>query len=761
MPTREITPLSRVLSSCSAVALACGALAAQPAFAQQQTEGEGEFAVLEEIVVTAQKREQTLRDVPSSVATLSGERLDVINAIGSDIRFLAARVPSLNIESSFGRTFPRFYIRGLGNTDFDLNASQPVSLVVDEVVMENPVLKGFPVFDVDRIEVLRGPQGTLFGRNTPAGIVKIESKRPTHEPDGYVKASFGRFTSSQIEGAYGGSLVDDVLAARISLRHQHRDDYIDNVAPGNEETDALGGFDDFAGRFQLLYTPSENFSALLNVHGRKLFESTARVFRANIIKPGTGGIIDDFDRKEVAHDGSNEQRVDEIGAVLNMDYDFGPVTLTSVTGYEHGEVFSRGDIDAGFGAAFLGPGNFGPGFIPFPSETADVVPSLDQWTQEVRISSNELGMVDFQAGFFFFNEDLDIESLNFNTLAGGIQDGFARQRQEATSWAIFGAVDIELSPRLTLSGGVRYSEDDKDFGAERTLTPFGGPNLPLQTVHPDDEVVSWDASVTYDASEEVTLYARTAKSFRAPSVQGRVLFGDEVTVADTEEIFSVEGGLKADLFDRRARVNFTVYWFDMDDQQLTAVGGDANFNRLINAADTDGAGFEFDGEWAVTSNLMLTAGVSFNFTELDDPDLRTLPCGGGCTITDPIVDGFVQLDGNDLPQAPRWIANWTARYGLPVRNPMTGDGELYLFTDWSLATEKNFFLFESPEFRSGKEVVGGLRLGYLFSGGKYDIAAFGRNITDETELKGGIDFNNLTGFVNPPPIWGFEIAANF
>ena len=758
MPSHQISLYRKLLAGCSAAAFGAACLSASPAAAQQQAEEA--LPVLEEIIVTAQKREQTLRDVPSSVATLSGEKLDVINAIGSDIRFLAARVPSLNIESSFGRTFPRFYIRGLGNTDFDLNASQPVSLVVDEVVMENPILKGFPIFDVDRIEVLRGPQGTLFGRNTPAGIVKVESKRPTHEFDAYTKASFGRFTSAQLEGAVGGSLIENVLAARVSLRHQHRDNYIDNVAPGNEEEDALGGFDDFAGRFQLLYTPSDDFSALLNVHGRKLFESSSRIFRANIIKPGESDLIDDFDRKEVAQDGQNEQRLNEIGAVLNMDYDFGPVTLTSVTGYEHGEVFSRGDVDAGFGAVFAPP--FGPGFIPFPSETADAVPSLDQWTQEIRLSSNDLGMVDFQTGFFFFNEDLDIQSFNFNSLGGGVQDGFARQRQEATSWAIFGNVDIHLTPELTLSGGVRYSEDEKDFEAERTQGPFGGPTLPLQTVHPDDEVVSWDASVTYDAADEVTLYARAAKSFRAPSVQGRVLFGDEVTIADTEEIFSVEGGLKADLLDRSARVNLSVFWFDMDDQQLTAVGGDANFNRLINAADTDGAGFEFDGEWAVTSNFLLTAGVSFNFTELDDPDLRTLPCGGGCTITDPInANGFVELDGNDLPQAPRWIANWTARYGLPVRNALTGDGELYLFTDWSLSTEKNFFLFESPEFRSGKEVVGGLRLGYLFAGGKYDIAAFGRNITDETELKGGIDFNNLTGFVNEPPLWGFEVSANF
>jgi iron complex outermembrane receptor protein len=124
--------------------------------------------VLEEVIVTATKREESAQDVALSITTFNGEQLNMMaSGAGEDIRFLRGKVPSLNIESSFGRAFPRFYIRGWGNTDFDINASQPVSLVYDEVVQENPMLKGFPIFDVERIEVLRGPQGTLFGRNTP------------------------------------------------------------------------------------------------------------------------------------------------------------------------------------------------------------------------------------------------------------------------------------------------------------------------------------------------------------------------------------------------------------------------------------------------------------------------------------------------------------------------------------------------------------------------------------------------------------------
>src|SRR4029079_5073726 len=129
---------------------------------------------------------------PVSVGVVDSQQLAVINSSGADIRGLSGKVPSLNIESSFGRTFPRFYIRGLGNTDFDLNASQPVSIVYDDVVLENPILKGFPVFDIDDVEVLRGPQAPCFGRNTPAGIVKFDSVRPRNGRN-FARVSYGIF----------------------------------------------------------------------------------------------------------------------------------------------------------------------------------------------------------------------------------------------------------------------------------------------------------------------------------------------------------------------------------------------------------------------------------------------------------------------------------------------------------------------------------------------------------------------------------------
>ncbi|MCI0517051.1 MAG: TonB-dependent receptor plug domain-containing protein, partial [Woeseiaceae bacterium] len=187
-------------------------------------------AILEEIVVTAQRREENIQEVPISVTAVSGENLAPLFEGGEDIRALATRIPSLYAESSNGRLAPRFYMRGLGNTDFDLAASQSVSIIVDEVVQENVILKSFPLFDIERVEVLRGPQGTLFGRNTPAGIVKFDTRKPSEEFDGYAIGTIGSAGTLNVEGALGGSLNEaDTLMGRISVLSQNRDDWIDNA----------------------------------------------------------------------------------------------------------------------------------------------------------------------------------------------------------------------------------------------------------------------------------------------------------------------------------------------------------------------------------------------------------------------------------------------------------------------------------------------------------------------------------------------------
>lgn len=747
MKPSHLPPLRRrPLPAALAVLLAAPALHAQDA------------ATLDAIQVTAQRKVENIQDVPVSITSVDAEKLALYGSAGADIRFLSARVPSLNIESSYGRAFPRFYIRGLGNTDFDLNASQPVSLLYDEVVQESPLLKGFPLFDLERVEVLRGPQGTLFGRNTPAGVVKFESVRPSQEFGGYARLGVGSDAMVNFEGAVGGALGPR-WSARLSALYQRRDDWVDNTLDG-APNEGFEGYDESAVRVQFLYE-GEAFEALLNLHRRDL-NGTARLFRANIIQPGTNDLVPGFDREKVSLDGVNFSDLETWGASARLRWDFDGLVLHSITGYETAESLNRGDIDGGYGAAFLP--DSGPGVIPFASESADGLPDHEQLTQELRLESAYDGPFNWQAGLFWFREEITIHGFNYDSLSpGNPQAGFAVQQQKNTAWAVFASGEYDATDRLKLRGGLRYTRDRKDFAAQvLEAAPFGAPVGGPYRVHTDANDVSWDASVVYAVDEDVNLYARVAKGFRAPSIQGRLLFADPgapnggVTTADSEEVLSWELGLKADLWDRRARLGFNLFRYTVDDQQVIAVGGGSNIATLHNADRTIGQGLELDLEAYLTDHLLVTLGSSYNDTEIRDDTLSVAVCAA-CTVTDPLdAAGRALIDGNPLPQAPEWVHNLTARYGVPLAG-----GELYFLTDWAYRSEVNFFLYESREFRGKSSLEGGLRIGYLWNQGDQEVALFGRNITDQERIVGAIDFNNLTGFLNEPRTWGVEFRTRF
>lgn len=771
--------------SASIAALAGSLAFAAPAAAQEDV-GAEEDGALGAIIVTAQRREQDIQDVPLSVTAIGDEQLQALGSGGQDIRALSGRVPSLIVESSFGRVFPRFYIRGLGNTDFDYNASQPVSLVYDDVVLENPILKGFPMFDMQQVEVLRGPQGTLFGRNTPAGIVKFDSVKPQDYSEGYARVSYGSFNNVNAEGAINIPMGDR-FAIRASALYQRQDDWVDNVLPSGTTEDALGGYKDFAFRLQAQGEIADGFEVLVSGQIRTL-EGTARLFRANHFTRGEEGLNENYDRDVVSTDGKNDQSLDTQNFSARLTWDVGPVSLISVTSYWHGTSTSVGDVDGGFGANFLPPDLYGPGDIPFTAETRDSIPNLDQFTQEFRIASNGDGPLSYQAGFFYFDEDLEILSENYSTLGdpfnptGGVNI-VVSQEQNSKAYGLFGSLTYQLTDQLSLTGGVRYNDDKRDFVVVRSQdTQF--PDFlqnPLGTVTREvsDNTVTWDASAVYEVNPDVNLYARVARGYRAPSIQGRILFPpatatpleDGVSVADSETITSYEAGLKSTLLGGRARFNLSGFLYNLNGAQLTAVGGDVNANRVINADNVRGYGIEMDAELAATDNLLLTASVSYNHTEIRDEGLTTAACGGTrvdtfpdvslCTILDPIViaaapfsAAIVSIDGNSLPQAPRWIANWTARYSVPVAS-----GEVYAFTDWSYRSKINFFLYESVEFQDKRLLEGGLRVGYKTD--TFDVAGFVRNITNDASAVSGIDFNNLTAMVNEPRIWGVEVGVNF
>ena len=763
--------------------IAAAALLTLNAGASAQQAAGSEAGQLQTISVTAERRVENAQQVPSSISVLPAELLDVLNTSGQDVRMLSGRVPSLNIESSFGRAFPRFYIRGYGNTDFRLNASQPVSLVYDDIVQENPILKGFPAFDLARVEVLRGPQGTLFGRNTPAGVVKFESVRPVlGKTEGYASLSVGTFTTVNAEGAYNFA-TGPGSALRISLMSQTRNDWVKNTFAAGPTQD-LEGYRDSALRLQWLLEQGKDFSALVNVHARD-YSGSARLFRANILQTGSNDLVAGFNPKKISIDGKNEATLTNTGANLRLRWALGGgLSLNSVTGYETVKTFSRGDIDGGFGSdsAFPGPIPTGPGAIPFASESADGLPKHSQWTQEFRLESDTKGPLNWQVGVFFFKEDFTVESFSYDSLAANAQDGYQRVRQKNVASAVFGALNYDASPQFKLRAGMRYTVDKKTFDVEAYnssgFAPCVGPTLgflppPIRctladllaaegpggslSASPKDKKTTWDLSGNYALDKDTNLYARAATGFRASSVQGASAFNVK-SIGKPETNTSVEAGVKADLMNRRARLNFGVFSYSVKDLQLTAVGGAGNGNILLNAKKATGQGFEMDMQAYLTDNLLASIGIGYNDTKIKDPKLNVAVCAQ-CTVTDPQPGGPgtpAFIDGNPLPQAPKTTANFTLRYSQPAPN-----GEWYVLTDWVYRSKINFFLYESKEFTGKALTEGGIRVGYTWGKGKYEAAAFGRNITNQIRAVGGIDFNNNTGFINEPRTWGVQFKASF
>ncbi|MEH3102093.1 TonB-dependent receptor [Sphingomonas adhaesiva] len=720
--------------------------AAMPAWAQEAPAEEGE------IVVTAQRRQENIRDVPLAVSVVGGERVSAIAEGGADILSLAGRVPSLYVESSNGRYAPRFYIRGLGNVDFDFNASQPVSVVLDDVVLENVFLKGFPMFDLDRVEVLKGPQGTLFGRNTPAGVVKLETRRPGRDAEGQMTLTAGELGT--MRGELGVTVpASDTLSIRLAGLVNHRDNWVDNAfnpsfARAGKD---LGRFDDIAGRIHVAWNPDSPLSVLLTVQGRRL-DGTGTLNRANVLTTGSNRLNARYDRDRVFYDGglNNPQRQGTTSQAIHADYDLGAATLTAIVSAYQGSSAGRGDIDGGV----LGT-TAGSGFIPFRSETGTLSSDLDQQTYELRLASNGDTRFGYQIGAFYWHERFKLVSGSFDGVGGINPTIISELRQTSDSWSGFGQLRYDLTDRLRVTAGARWTHDLRNLAADRTRGAAFSTTRRVSDGQP-----SWDVSLLYRADDSVSLFARIARGYRGPSIQGRIATSNIVTTARSETLTSYEAGLKAASADNRFRLDLTGYIYQIDDPQFTAIGGQGNFNQLINARRGIGRGVEVEATANLFRGFQLNGGASYNYTRISDPNLLVAFCGAACTVLDPIVNvGTTRraaINGNPFPQAPRWQFNVNAAY----THTLAGGDELYAQTDWVGQSRFNLFLYEATEFRVGTNVEGGARIGWRMTNG-VDLFAFARNLTDESNVIGAIDFNNLTAFVNEPRVIGAGVGYRF
>jgi iron complex outermembrane receptor protein len=290
---------------------------------------------------------------------------------------------------------------------------------------------------------------------------------------------------------------------------------------------------------------------------------------------------------------------------------------------------------------------------------------------------------------------------------------------------------------MTVTFGVRYSDDEKDALHVRFS---GGVPEPLPPISLSDDNVSWDLALSYDLSDNRQVYGRVTSGFRAQTVQDRLEDDLTATTADSETILSYEFGFKT--VTDRFRLNTAAFYYVVDDMQLVVVGGADNSTTLLNADEGVGYGIELELDYAVTENLILSGGFGYNKTEINDSDLAVAP-GAMVTPLDPL-DQFDDaiIDGNPFQHAPKWTFN----FELDYRRTLNSGSEFYFFTDWKVKGETN---------------EGGLRAGLRNAEGNFEIGVFGRNITDEDNPLGGIDFANNLGYVNQPRVVGVEASYSF
>ncbi|WP_121903778.1 TonB-dependent receptor [Sphingomonas sp. PP-CE-3A-406] len=750
-------------------------LAGSAAFAQDAAPVQEQAAPadgLGDIVVTAERRSENLQKVPLSVGVASGDALRAYTAGGDDtLLALSGRVPGLYVESTTGRIFPRFYIRGLGNIDFYLGASQPVTIIQDDVILEHVVLKSNPVFDVRQVEVLRGPQGSLFGRNTTAGIIKFDTNKPTNDFDSRASASVGSYNSVSLDAGVGGPLIKDLLAIRLSTLIQHRENYVDNrfagVSADNTATprkDAMGGFDDRNVRVQLALTPGDRFTLDLSGHAR-WYDGTSTLFHRGALKKGSNDVSAE-PRNVVSYDEGNDnpQSYNTYGGSARATYDFGPAALTSITAYETTSGFSRGDTDGGAGANFP-VGGVANGFGQSQGQIRD----LDQWSQEVRLAGTPGGRFNWQVGGLYF-DTRDITDFYqrgfFLTTAARNPNNWVRLHDVNTSWAGFGQVSYELVDKLTLTVGGRVTEDKKRTQllktadqADGSVTYRGRRDVTLKATKP-----SWDASLLYQASADVSVYTRVAEGFRGPTIQGRsAVFNSDFTTAKSETILSWEGGVKSRLLNNTLSLNATVFAYRVKDIQLN--GNDVNGNGvLFNADKADAYGMEAEANWKPVPNLTLGAGLSLLHSKIRDKNVYAQVCilNGVvvCTVEDPTIkvgaNTFAQINGNPLPNAPEYNVDLNARYDQPLGN----GGRAFIAGDFNIQGYTQFVLYKTKEFTANGNFEGGLKIGYAAPDDAYELAVFARNITGEKNLKGVIE-NYMAAVFNEPRIIGVSLSGKF
>jgi iron complex outermembrane receptor protein len=736
-----------------------------------------EFLGIEEIKVTSQRRMATLEDVPVSATIFSAS--DIESTGMGDIRDISAYTPNLEIKTSFAASNPTLFIRGVGLNDYNANAASAVAIYQDDVYMNSPAGQLFQLFDVEGVEVLRGPQGSLYGRNASAGAIRVLSRKPTNEAQGNFLVRYGKWNELEVEAAAGGPIVGDVLTTRLAARLHRRLGIVENGCGGLDETwvplrpsdpdytphpcggsivqqqpgisadlpEDVNDIYNWAARTLLRLTPPESDTDwLLNLHGGQNLSQAAQLHHVGT-KPRYG-ITDESgypstpslqqqnaeDPYRGDYNKVGDEKLDVAGASLTGHVRLGALELTSISAYEWNDRFVEDNTDAN----------------PNRMIEADFDDSAWQFSEDLRLSSDTGGNLSWVVGGYYLMEQLRVD--NFWAQLNRFTD----QVIDQDLWTVAGyahAAWIFLED-FTLEGGVRYNWERKDFSifSQSRLRNIERGQLD------DSTVKTWsaptgDLSLSYHLSDDATVYAKYSRGWKGGHFNGGAFTASasqDVTQqilepVEPETVDSWEAGLKSFWFDRRLMFNLTGFYyryknlqvFNLENQQ-----GSVPVQLLINANDAEvyGLELEINARPVPGLDIRLQGGwLESQYLDFTRTFFRFVSSPGGGVFAVPLTADFT---GNRLISSPKYSLAMIAEYEIPLGKY----GSLVPQYDVTYKSETFFDPTEGTGLprREGQEPLPDLALGQKgywlhnlrlayrpWEDGRIEIAGWVRNLTDE------------------------------
>jgi iron complex outermembrane receptor protein len=685
---------------------------------------------LQALTVTAQKREENVQDVPSAITVLGGDSL-LDSGIGRSASEVLNYVPNASAGTQqHGR--PRWWIRGVGAGQQQIDLPNPVGFYLDDVYISNASATGFPLFDVDRVEVLRGPQGTLWGKNTTGGAINAISNKPTFDNAGYVKVDYSSHATTLLEGAVGGALKPDVAAARFSFHTENQGEGpFNNLYTGAKD----GALKDTALRGQIQALINPDLTANLNVHYRDYSTTGTIITTGSYAANGVyrNGYVPSTNTTDVSTNAPGWSTIQQGGVNLNLQYQWGKYAVTSITGYEDFSTEALSDSDN----------------TPLEISRGYAKGTSKQFSQELRIASPKEDKVNWVGGFHYFTEDITSDTVAASTTGVPVLDGTltglgysdAYYTHKTTSYALFGSTTVNYSDKFLTTFGLRWTQESKDLDLKRkqvnNSVVFGNASNWWNTATGGVAVaalannnfsskpsttwtgLTYDVTPEYKVNENLRTYFKYAHGIKSGGYNATATDVRALNTLDPETLDDFEIGFKSDLQGGAVRLNGSLFHYDYRNQQVNITGlFPATTNAvayLQNVARSHVDGAELEIEALPLKNLHINANLGLLSTGFDQFDIQN---NGG------------NRNGNEFVRSPHLTALFAADYRIPLQSGaavVVGGDIRYTSSQFYYVdpqTDARGFLNQSPY-----NIVNA-RLSYQLPDGKQTITAYVNNLND-------------------------------